>query len=171
MSQLPKLLDSFETSKEFRIWALNDLIQITEERIEVFRKQIDKPNWRKGIVGGILSPSDVGIHNTIRNEKGLRYIDFEYSGIDDLRKLIADWVLQPEAPMNEKQESQLINQINYHVGKKSKGHTARYMDIKPLIHVKWCYIIIKQQLKQSMQTKHDLENKAMSYASLQIHNR
>jgi len=46
-----------------------------------------------------ISPSDFGFHNAIRNHRGLKFIDFEFSGWDDPAKLIADFVLQPRVPI------------------------------------------------------------------------
>jgi hypothetical protein len=49
-----------------------------------------------------LSPSDFGFHNIIRRENGsLCFLDFEHAGWDDPAKLVADFVLQPEAPLSD----------------------------------------------------------------------
>jgi hypothetical protein len=45
-----------------------------------------------------LSPSDFGFHNVIRRDDGsLCFLDFEHAGWDDPAKLLADFILQPEA--------------------------------------------------------------------------
>jgi hypothetical protein len=47
-----------------------------------------------------LSPSDFGFHNVIRRDDGsLCFLDFEHAGWDDPAKLVADVILQPEAPL------------------------------------------------------------------------
>lgn len=49
-----------------------------------------------------LSPSDFGFHNIIRRENGsLCFLDFEHAGWDDPAKLVADFILQPEAPLSD----------------------------------------------------------------------
>ena len=50
-----------------------------------------------------LSPSDFGFHNILYcNATGLKFIDFEYSGCDDLAKLTNDFMLSPEIPVPQK---------------------------------------------------------------------
>lgn len=47
-----------------------------------------------------LSPSDFGFHNVIRRGNGgFCFLDFEHAGWDDPAKLVADFALQPEAPL------------------------------------------------------------------------
>jgi len=49
----------------------------------------------------ILSPSDFGFHNVIRRaDDSLCFIDFEHAGWDDPAKLVADFILQPDAPLS-----------------------------------------------------------------------
>ena len=43
-----------------------------------------------------ISPSDIGFHNILNSKGRLIFIDFEYAGIDDPCKLIADVILQPD---------------------------------------------------------------------------
>lgn len=50
----------------------------------------------------VLSPSDFGRHNTLRACDGaLWFIDFEHAGWDDPAKLAADFILQPDHPLDE----------------------------------------------------------------------
>ena len=51
--------------------------------------------WNIGKITKHYSPSDVGLHNTIKSYDGLKFFDFEYSGVDDKSKLICDWIHQP----------------------------------------------------------------------------
>ncbi len=44
----------------------------------------------------IISPSDIGFHNCMRNNEKLFFYDFEYAGWDDPLKLICDLILQPD---------------------------------------------------------------------------
>ena len=66
-------------------------------------------HWQNLKSFAIASPSDVGIHNTLKQQKKLYFIDFEYSGIDDFSKLAADWILQPECCFNQDQERIFVN--------------------------------------------------------------
>tara|TARA_E500000178_G_scaffold353605_1_gene419976 strand:- start:1655 stop:2503 length:849 start_codon:yes stop_codon:yes gene_type:complete len=43
----------------------------------------------------IISPSDVGLHNSMSSENRIYFIDFEYAGRDGYTKLIYDFILHP----------------------------------------------------------------------------
>lgn len=50
--------------------------------------------------GRRISPSDFGLHNALRNARGLiHFLDFEYAGMDDPAKLICDSINQPRIPI------------------------------------------------------------------------
>ena len=119
-------------------------------------------HWQDLHACRIASPSDVGIHNTLRNHKGLHFIDFEYAGIDDLSKLAADWILQPEYRLDQTQEAIftefLLKIMKERIG--SSWHT-RLTDIKPLIHVKWCLIMLNE-LQSNKLTEQQFQ-KTVSY--------
>ena len=44
----------------------------------------------------IISPSDIGFHNSLKTEKSCIFFDFEYAGIDDPYKLLSDWCIHPD---------------------------------------------------------------------------
>ena len=43
----------------------------------------------------IVSPSDFGFHNAIKSDTGVKFIDFEFAGLDDPSKLLLDFFFQP----------------------------------------------------------------------------
>lgn len=48
----------------------------------------------------VVSPSDFGFHNMLRDAAGRSiFIDFEYAGRDDPAKLVCDFFCQPEVPV------------------------------------------------------------------------
>ena len=63
-------------------------------RIEEYKARRDERYWDKERFTILMSPSDVGVHNMLRTELGLKYIDFEHAGIDEISKLLADWITQ-----------------------------------------------------------------------------
>lgn len=66
---------------------------------KILKKQ-EKSMGATNIGIGFLSPSDYGFHNTLINVEGrLVFLDFEYSGRDDLAKLVNDWMACPEIPV------------------------------------------------------------------------
>ena len=80
----------------------------------------------------------------MQSKDGLKFIDFEYAGLDDLSKLVGDWVVQPEYVLNTKQEEILINEI--HAGMDQiigSSWIERLIDVKPLMQIKWCLIMLR----------------------------
>lgn len=129
---------------------LRPYFQETSNNI-LFRRT-DSTHWKDIQYCSIASPSDMGIHNTLRTKHGLHFIDFEYAGLDDLSKLAADWILQPEQCLNHEQEEKFVNllrtRMKNYIG---VSWQDRLQDIKPLIHIKWCLIM----LNKSKYTEHD----------------
>ena len=89
----------------------------------------------------IVSPSDMGIHNMIISEKQLWFVDFEYSGYDDLAKLVGDFIVQPNHQMTRERELEFIEKIKKAGITKSTGWYMRLKDIKKLLIIKWTLII------------------------------
>ncbi|MDC0215854.1 hypothetical protein OAJ75_02025 [Candidatus Pelagibacter sp.] len=88
----------------------------------------------------ILSPSDFGFHNILENNNKLFFFDFEYCGIDDSRKLICDFICQPDIYLNDKIKNYFLNSIS-----KNKIFNFKKKDIFFLIklyRIKWCLIIL-----------------------------
>ena len=108
-------------------------------------------HWRENEIIKIASPSDVGIHNTLKTKDGLYFFDFEYAGLDDLSKLAADWILQPEYRFNKEQEELFCKLLHEKMNGHHKGSwKERLDDIKPLIHIKWCLIMLNQLQKNEL---------------------
>ncbi len=74
----------------------------------------------------------------------LKYIDFEYSGYDDISKLICDWVVHPNYQWNEHQEK-LLEEYLLDEFIDDGGWVQRTKSIKQLIKLKWCIIIMSRE--------------------------
>lgn len=60
-----------------------------------------------------LSPSDFGLHNALINSQGkLSFVDFEYAGLDDLAKLVADTFCCPQVPLPLDSLSKFVDILN-----------------------------------------------------------
>lgn len=55
----------------------------------------------------LFSPSDFGFHNAIESKEGdqmvLKFVDFEYAGVDHPLKLVLDFMLQPDQLLTDHQ--------------------------------------------------------------------
>ncbi len=147
-------------------WLKQTLKPILEIQIQNLRGKHSLEHWTNDDIGTWISPSDVGIHNTICNHDKLYFLDFEYAGKDDLSKLVADWTLQPNAPLHKSQEELLISHVRRLTCEDkylNPDWTQRLQDIKPIIHLKWCMILLKKKRTQE-ENKRQLE-KTIKYFS------
>ena len=162
-----KRLESTSTTTKVEQEASRWITEVLRPYFELLSERLldnhaNSTHWLDSEIRKIASPSDVGIHNTLQNEHGLCFLDFEYSGLDDLSKLAADWILQPNHCFSKDQEETFCELILI----KMKNHSgdswrARLEDIKPLIHVKWCLIMLNQLLANKL-NQHQLQ-KTIAY--------
>lgn len=163
LKQLKSTNPTEKTSQEAIHWIGNTLephfCSISKRLLDT---RTNCSHWQDLQVCKIASPSDVGIHNTMRSKKGLLFLDFEYAGLDDLSKLAADWILQPEYLFNREKEESFCNQLMLKM-ESAVGFSwrTRLDDIKPLIHIKWCLIMLKR-LQTNNLSKQQLQ-KALAY--------
>ena len=167
ISERIKRLLLINSRSEVSTHALQWILNVVQPRFQsicadLLDVQVNSAHWQGIESSRIASPSDVGIHNTLKTPQGLLFLDFEYAGLDDLGKLAADWILQPEYCMNKVQEDFFINcLLNQTCGLTDDSWVHRFAEIRPLIHIKWCLILLNQ-LQNSSLRKAQL-SKAMSY--------
>jgi aminoglycoside phosphotransferase (APT) family kinase protein len=94
----------------------------------------------------VVSPSDFGIHNTLRAPDGrLIFLDFEYSGWDDPAKLICDFANQPDRPLSLDESGVFVNRFLSWAGEEDFWKT-RFRALAPLHQVKWACIVLNDFL-------------------------
>ena len=112
-----------------------------------YNKQVRNRNWCNEYEPRYVSPSDIGLHNMIKTEDGkIHFIDFEYGGIDDISKLLGDLTSNPNHVFTKEQENELFNIIAEEEKKEDQEILdtywhERYMMVKPIIQLKWCFIM------------------------------
>lgn len=143
LAAISKYAPSSVLEKSISHWIHESLAPYIREHIRKIETEADELWWIDQEICSFVSPSDVGIHNTLLVEKNLYFFDFEYAGIDDLSKLVADWALQPNHPFSKSQENLLINQIIKKVPERSQGWVNRYYSIKSLCAAKWTLIMLR----------------------------
>ncbi len=104
----------------------------------------------------ILSPSDFGFHNSIKNNNGeLYFIDFEYFGWDDPAKLIGDFLLHPaieEINFNLK-EWKLFYNLILNLFKNDPSFTERLLINLPLLTMRWSLILLNEFLPNNWERR------------------
>jgi hypothetical protein len=94
----------------------------------------------------VLSPSDFGFHNALKDEAGkLWFFDFEYAGWDDPAKLLCDFFCQPQVPVSIEHADRFLETLQMAVG--DEDLPARYKMLLPLHAAKWACILLNEFLK------------------------
>ena len=94
----------------------------------------------------ILSPSDFGFHNGIREPGGgLSFVDFEYFGWDDPAKTAADFVLHPGMALDPQSGQQFMHAFLTAFADIA-GLWDRTRIVYPLFGMKWCLIVLNDFL-------------------------
>ncbi|MBV8480098.1 MAG: aminoglycoside phosphotransferase family protein [Actinobacteria bacterium] len=90
----------------------------------------------------MLSPGDLGFHNVLRTESGLRFLDFEYGGWDDVAQVIAQTCLAPEVPLAVDLHPRLIAELLDRLD--ARDTVARLRILYPLLALKWSMIVLNE---------------------------
>ena len=90
-----------------------------------------------------LSPSDFGLHNSLRQNNG-RYVflDFEYFGWDDPVKAIADVMLHPGHSLDNSLRNLFYEKVASFFMKHDAAFETRFQTLYPLYGLIWCLIIL-----------------------------
>ena len=95
-----------------------------------------------------LSPSDFGFHNALLRPDGtLVFIDFEYFGWDDPAKTVADFFLQPQAPLAPERLASAFLQRLPAVCGRAPASASGSPCVYPLLSLKWCLIMLNPFLR------------------------
>jgi Phosphotransferase enzyme family len=89
----------------------------------------------------IVSPSDYGFHNAIRNKTGTpTFIDFEFAGLDDPSKALADIFLQPRITVSTSCIKYFRQFFDQRLDTQEKKQ--RFCSMFSLLKIKWRTIIL-----------------------------
>ncbi len=93
-----------------------------------------------------LSPSDFGFHNALRRTSGeICFLDFEYSGWDDVAKTACDFFLQPAIPVPAAYFNNFVDELVEEFDDKHL-QKERIRVLLPVYHVKWACILLNDFL-------------------------
>jgi hypothetical protein len=97
----------------------------------------------------VLSPSDFGFHNALRDDAGcVRFFDFEYAGWDDPAKLVCDFFWQVEVPVPRKYLPAFAEGVAQ--GLPAPQRTVQRINLLlPVYQVKWCCIVLNEFLPRA----------------------
>jgi hypothetical protein len=87
-----------------------------------------------------ISPSDFGFHNALLQSNGqIKFIDFEYAGIDDPAKMAGDFFAQLAVPIPTEYFNEFVYETMY-AFEKPKTLITRAKLMRLVYQVKWCCI-------------------------------
>ncbi len=96
-----------------------------------------------------LSPSDFGLHNSLRSPDGkLYFIDFEYFGWDDPVKMVADAILHPGASLQPELQKYFHQLMNSYFSALDRDFSIRFRLSLPLYALIWCLIQLGEFLPE-----------------------
>jgi thiamine kinase-like enzyme len=150
--QIKFRLLSFQQAREIN----HDLNEFLAEEFNPFFKTLiewAKDNWPKGsefskpldIKNQILTPSDLGAHNMLENDKGeIYFIDFEYFGLDDPAKTVSDFLLQPKNKINMDLGRVWVSKMAELLSKSDPEFLDRLAASWPLYGLCWSLIMLNE---------------------------
>lgn len=96
-----------------------------------------------------VSPSDFGFHNALLEADGrLRFLDFEYAGLDDPAKLVCDFFHQPAVPVPGQYLNRWIDAVREAIPT-ATDFERRVRRLMPVYRIKWCCILLNEFLPVS----------------------
>jgi len=131
-----------KAEEEMKKWLETEFKTYADKKMNQLNSKAKELHWKITEEELIHSQSDVGIHNSIKKEEELYFVDFEYAGIDDVSKVISDWVNHPEYRFNKEQETLLLESIKPIESKIGIKWKSRYYDIREIIQIKWIMIML-----------------------------
>ena len=155
LNSLTKLKPKSKTEQTTLHWIDNELKPFANRVFNCIMAKKHMHYWNDTNLCQVASPSDVGIHNSLKYKGNLYFLDYEYAGLDDLSKLVNDWILQPNCPLDERLENLLISELSKNRLLFGEKWVERYLDIKEMIFIKWI-IIMLNPLKRGDFTKANL---------------
>lgn len=126
------LLYKFTNKKIIPMWSVirkETYLNAKKMKINIYRK-IKKNEF-------ILSPSDFGLHNMIKNRNNVYFYDFEYAGWDDPVKLVMDFNCQPDYDIKNNYKNKMFEIFN-----NNKSYIVRYNLLIKLNRLKWTCVIL-----------------------------
>ena len=103
----------------------------------------NKECWDVTKIGGHITSSDIGVHNMLKKDGEMYFLDFEYAGFDDISKSICDLVIHPEHIMTKECESKLMGKLAERQDLFGGDWVQRKEDMMPLARLRWILIMLK----------------------------
>lgn len=124
---------------DIKYLSLSKDLDILWQRMKVKNIKIKNQSYKKYF---ILSPSDIGLHNVIKKNKDIYFVDFEYFGLDDPLKITIDFILHPANKLNFNQIINWYDQMKK-IFSNINNFDERFKLLLPYYLFRWILIISK----------------------------
>ena len=114
------------------------------ERRKLMREYVGLTTVRLDRSLRILSPSDFGFRNILKQSNTLYFLDFEYAGWDDPAKLICDFIVRPDHNLSQGDKQLFVQKLAVFLPDDEVVHRARTLE--RLYQIKWCCILLNSFL-------------------------
>ena len=145
--RLKRLTENFSEIPRLKSFLQNHFIPIYKYRCEIVLEMLSEYDLDKDKeleeYELALSPSDFGIHNTLRSPDGkLIFFDFEYFGWDDPVKMVSDAILHPGNSFSLNSQKLFYNLVRDYYNLRDTNFVRRFQMAYPLYALIWCLIIL-----------------------------
>jgi tRNA A-37 threonylcarbamoyl transferase component Bud32 len=123
--------------------------------IEEQLKRVKSQGENMTTAGPVVSAGDFGRHNTISSGGELFFIDFEYCGVDDLSKVMMDFILHPGQDLSEEEILLFFKEISK-LNKNKSFDAKSYSFFYELFSMRWSLIVLNPFLIQYLDRTTDL---------------
>lgn len=130
--------------KEIAKWISLVFLPRLQQELKLFSIASNQKYWNDCNIGTFVSPSDIGIHNILNVEGKLHFIDFEYSGIDDISKLVADLIVHPEYAFTKSDQKCLYSFMLSNWNEFRNIEFERCRSMHSLQALKWTIILLNK---------------------------
>jgi hypothetical protein len=130
VSQITNRIVNFRNSLTSHFDKLQDTLTLLQDREPLV--------FSNGTI--TYSMSDIGVHNTIQSEQGLKFLDLEFFGKDSAVKMIVDYLLHPRNFMTRELRSQTLE-----FGEDVFGiDLDLVINVTPFFAAKWATIVSRR---------------------------
>lgn len=112
---------------------------------QLCKKKYFKKLYKFSEKNKILSPCDFNVNNILIDKKKLKFIDFEYSGYDDIAKIFAVFFTQPDTNIDYYSIKKNLYKIIFLNDKQKIINNIEYLI--PVCYLNWCLILYNQMNK------------------------
>lgn len=147
----PRTGPEYDALREFS----NEKLHPTLDRLGSWaREGLARVGWGRDVVlepeARILSPSDFGFHNALRDQDGqLSFLDFEHFGWDDPAKMVSDFALHPAMGLSADLATLFAKALLSELPR-SRDLAERVRYLGPLYALKWCLILLNEFLPREL---------------------